>query len=157
MIYWWCCGNNSLMLLNSSHQYIIGPHHHQEFLLKFMGLYKHVFIQLYINTSSIWWPQLNMRGIDLQTLSKKYLALVQNWRACLLFIKKANFTLTTCWLLLLAPFFFSTLAHTGFALVEWSPKVFAPEQCGLEITHDLSDALVTVVQLIKSNDTVFPK
>ena len=68
-------------------------------------------------------------------------------------MKNANFTSTTCWLLLLAPFFFNTFVHSGFAPVEWSPEILPPQQCGLEITHDLSDALETVAQLVKSNDT----
>ena len=68
-------------------------------------------------------------------------------------MKKANFTSTTCWLPLLAPFFFNTLAHSGFAPVEWSPEFLPPEQCGLEITHDISEAIATVAQLVKSNDT----
>ena len=68
-------------------------------------------------------------------------------------MKKANFDSTACWLLLLAPFFSNTLAHSGFAPVEWSPEILPPEQCGLEITHDLSEAIAIVAQLVKNNDT----
>ena len=65
----------------------------------------------------------------------------------------ANFTPTTCWLLLLAPFFFNTLAHTGFVSVKWSPEFIPTKQCGLAITHDIFEAIATVAKLVKSNDT----
>ena len=57
-------------------------------------------------------------------------------------------------LMLLASFFLTSAAQTGFVPVEWTPEahVPSPEQCGLAITSDLSNALATVAQLMKSKD-----
>ena len=54
----------------------------------------------------------------------------------------------------LASSILSTSAQNSYAPVEWTPEVVQSEQCGLGITSDLSDAIATVVQLIKSNDIV---
>ena len=62
----------------------------------------------------------------------------------------------SCILLLLTSSILSTSAQNSYAPVQWTPEVVQSEQCGLGITSDLSDAIATVAQLIKSNDCLLP-
>ena len=54
-------------------------------------------------------------------------------------------------LLLIAFFFLSNTGHSRFVTIEWAAEVYPCEHCGLSTTSDLSDAVATVIQLVKNN------
>ena len=58
----------------------------------------------------------------------------------------------SCILLLLASSFISNTAQSSFVPVEWTTEVFTAEQCGVDITSDISDVLESVAELMDNND-----